>query len=117
MASDKAKADSFNPHNLLIAVVGCILISTLAALTVYLTADFILKSFRNTDAMVLLITAEPGRGIASDDATLERNLNSATSALVACRDIALGLAISCGLIFTALVLKWTGLSKHIHRKG
>lgn len=117
MASDKAQAESFNPHNLLVAVVGCILISSLASLTVYLTADFILQSFRSTDAMVLLITQEPGRGIASDDATLERNLNSATSALVACRDIALGLAISCGLIFTALVLKWTGLSKHINRKG
>lgn len=117
MASEKHQADSFNPHNLLVAVVGCILISSLASLTVYLTADFILQSFRNTDAMVLLITQEPGRGIASDDATLEKNLNSATAALVACRDIALGLAISCALIFTALVLKWTGMSKHITRKG
>lgn len=117
MASDKPNAESFNPHNLLVAVVGCILISTLASLTVYLTAEFILSSLRNTDAMVLLITSEPGRGIASDDATLEKNLNSATSALLACRDIALGLAISCALIFLALILKWTGLSKHINWKG
>lgn len=116
MASDKAQADSFNAHNLLVAVVGCILISSLASLTVYLTADFILQSFRSTDAMVLLITQEPGKAIVSDDATLERNLNSATAALVACRDIALGLAISCALIFIALVLKWTGLSKHINRR-
>lgn len=117
MASDKAQADSFNAHNLLVAVVGCILISSLASLTVYLTADFILQSFRSTEAMVLLITQEPGKAILSDDATLERNLNNAKAALVACRDIALGMAIACGLIFTALVLKWTGLSKHINRKG
>ena len=112
MASDKPQADGFNPHNLLVAVVGCILISSLASITVYLTSDLILKSLNNTDAMVVLIT---DKGIVSDDANLEKNLNNATAALVACRDIALGLSISCGLIFTALVLKWSGLSKHISR--
>ena len=117
MASDKAKASDFNPHNLLVAVVGCILISSLASLTVYLTCDLIISSLRSTDAMVMLITDIPGRGIASDDVNLEKNLNSATAALMACKDIALGLAISCGLIFTALVLKWAGLTKHLGRKG
>jgi hypothetical protein len=112
VASDKPQADSFNPHNLLVAVVGCILISSLASITVYLTSDLILQSLRSTDAMVVLIT---DKGIVSDDVNLEKNLNSATAALMACRDIALGLAISCGLIFTALVLKWSGLSKHISR--
>jgi hypothetical protein len=113
VASDKAQAEGFNPHNLLVAVVGCVLISSLASLTVYLTADLILQSFRSTDAMVVLIT---DKGIVSDDATLEKNLSNATAALVACKDIALVLGISCGLIFTALVLKWTGLSRHISRR-
>jgi hypothetical protein len=43
-------------HNLRLAVIGCVVVSMICALTVYLTADFILASFRSTDALVMLIT-------------------------------------------------------------
>jgi multidrug efflux pump subunit AcrB len=100
-------ADSlrFNPHNLLIAVVGCVLISGLCAVTLYLTADFILTSIHKADFMVLLITPDQPGGFASDDKRLQENLNSATQALITCRDISLALAFGCALIGGALAYR------------
>lgn len=92
-------------HNLRLAVVGCVVVSMICALTVYLTADFILASFRQTDALVLLIT---DAGLRSDDKTLERNLSSATLALATCRDICLALFLGCCLIGGALAVKLMG---------
>jgi len=92
-------------HNLRLAVIGCVVVSMICALTVYLTADFILASFRSTEALVMLIT---DAGIRSDDKTLERNLSSATLALGTCRDICLALFLGCCLIGGAMVVKLMG---------
>jgi hypothetical protein len=92
-------------HNLRLAVIGCVVVSMICALTVYLTADFILASFRQTDALVLLIT---DAGLRSDDKTLERNLSSATLALATCRDVCLALFLGCCLIGGALAVKLMG---------
>jgi hypothetical protein len=92
-------------HNLRLAVIGCVVVSMICALTVYLTADFILASFRSTDALVMLIT---DAGIRSDDQTLQRNLSSATLALGTCRDICLALFLGCCLIGGALAVKLLG---------
>jgi len=92
-------------HNLRLAVVGCVVVSMICALTVYLTADFILASFRQTDALVLLIT---DAGLRSDDKTLERNLSSATLALATCRDVCLALFLGCCLVGGALAVKLLG---------
>jgi hypothetical protein len=92
-------------HNLRLAVIGCVVVSMICALTVYLTADFILASFRSTEALVMLIT---DAGIRSDDKTLERNLSSATLALGTCRDICLALFLGCCLIGGALAVKLMG---------
>ena len=95
----------FNPHNLLIAVIGCVMISGLCAITLYLTADFILTSIHKSDFMVLLITPDQPGGFVSDDQRLQNNLNSATQALITCRDISLALAFGCVLIGGALAYR------------
>lgn len=92
-------------HNLRLAVIGCVVVSMICALTVYLTADFILASFRSTDALAMLIT---DTGLRSDDKNLERNLSSATLALGTCRDICLALFLGCCLIGGALAVKLLG---------
>jgi hypothetical protein len=92
-------------HNLRLAVIGCVAVSMICALTVYLTADFILASFRSSEALVMLIT---DAGIRSDDKTLERNLSSATLALGTCRDICLALFLGCCLIGGAMIVKLMG---------
>lgn len=81
--------------NLLLAVIGCVIIAALCAVTVYLTADFILKSYQDSNAQALLIT---GDKIIADDKNLEAKLNSAQLALQTCKEISLALALSCVVI-------------------
>jgi hypothetical protein len=97
-------------HNLRLAVIGCVVVSMICALTVYLTADFILASFRQSEALVMLIT---DAGIRSDDKTLEKNLSSATLALATCRDICLALFLGCCLIGGALAVKLMGWAERL----
>jgi hypothetical protein len=92
-------------HNLRLAVIGCVVVSMICALTVYLTADFILSALRSTDALVVLITDS---GIRSDDLALEKNLSSATLALTTCRDVCLALFLGCCLIGGSLAVKLLG---------
>jgi hypothetical protein len=91
-----------HPQNLVLAVIGCAIVSAMCAITVFVTCDFILDSFRNTDAMVMLITDS---GLRSDDKTLERNLSSATSALRACRDVALAMGMGSGMVGLAMAFR------------
>jgi hypothetical protein len=97
-------------HNMRLAVIGCVIVSMICALTVYFTADFILASFQSTEAMVMLIT---DAGIRSDDKTLEKNLTSATLALSTCRDVCLALFLGCCLIGGAMVVKLTGWAERL----
>ena len=55
-------------------------------------SSFVLDSFQDTNAMVMLIT---DAGTKSDDKNLERNLSAATMGLQACRDLGLALAVGC----------------------
>jgi histidinol dehydrogenase len=81
--------------NLLLAVIGCVVIAALCAVTVYFTADFILQSYQDSNAQALLIT---GDKIIADDKNLEAKLNSAQLALQTCKEISLALALSCVVI-------------------
>lgn len=92
----------FNPHNLLTAVVGCCLLSGLCALTVYATAEQILRSIQDANVMALLITDQPGQTFVADDKALAENLNQAKSALLTCRDIALALAVGTLMVGGAI---------------
>jgi hypothetical protein len=107
MADTEDRPYGMHPTNLLLAVIGCITIAGLCAITVYLTADFILTSIRSANVMALLITDIPGQTFVADDKNLERNLNSATQALLTCRDVSLALGVGCCMIAGALGWKIT----------
>jgi len=56
--------------------------------------------------MVLLIT---DAGLKSDDVKLEKQLSSATLALRTCRDLAMSLAVGCGMVGVAVGFRiWRG---------
>lgn len=89
-------------RNLIIAIAGTTLVSAACSFSTAFVIQSVLNAFRDSSAMVLLITANDLR---SDDANLERNLNSATQALINCRDIALALFVGCSMISAALVFR------------
>ena len=70
--------------NLIWAVLLLVLAALLAAAASAWICDFVLRSFQDTNAMVMLIT---DAGTKSDDKNLERNLSAATLALKTCRDL------------------------------
>lgn len=88
--------------NLLWASVGLIACTMIGAVGVYLLSSFVLDSFQDTNAMVMLIT---DAGTKSDDKNLERNLSTATLGLQACRDLGLALAIGCLGVGVAVFLR------------
>ena len=89
--------------NLLWATVGMVACAGLAAVSVAYIADYILSSFQDTNAMVMLIT---DAGTKSDDANLERQLSAATQGLKACRDLGWALAVGCVGVGVAVFLRF-----------
>ena len=88
--------------NLFWAAVGLVACSLIGAVGVYLLSSFVLDSFQDTNAMVMLIT---DAGTKSDDKNLERNLSTATLGLQACRDLGLALAFGCVGVGVAVFLR------------
>ena len=78
--------------NLVWAVFLLVLAALLAAAATAYICDFVLRSFQDTNAMVMLIT---DAGTKSDDKNLERNLSAATLALKTCRDLGWALSVGC----------------------
>ena len=72
------------------ATVALLICSAVGAFSVAYISSYILDSFQNTTAMVMLIT---DAGTKSDDANLERQLSVATLGLKACRDLGWALAV------------------------
>lgn len=95
---EKPSAD----NNLLLAVALLVLAALLAAAASAFICDFVLRSFEDSQAMVLLIT---DAGTKSDDKNLERNLSSATMALKACRDLGWALSVGCLGVGVAVFLR------------
>ena len=89
-------------NNLLYAVALLVLAAFLAAACSAIVCDFVLRSFQDTNAMVMLIT---DAGTKSDDKNLERNLTSATLALKSCRDLGWALSIGCLGVGVAVFLR------------
>lgn len=83
------------------AVVGLLFVAVLASGFTAYACDFVLRSFQDTNAMVMLITDS---GTKSDDKNLEKNLSTATMALVYLRDI--GSAVVIGSIGVAFSVAW-----------
>lgn len=98
----KARNQPSGDANLLWAACGLVACSLIGAIGVYLLSSFVLDSFQDTNAMVMLIT---DAGTKSDDKNLERNLSTATLGLQACRDLGLALAIGCLGVGVAVFLR------------
>jgi len=88
--------------NLLWACIGLMACTFIGAVGVYLLSSFVLDSFQDTNAMVMLIT---DAGTKSDDKNLEKNLSAATLGLQACRDLGLALAVGCFGVGVATCLR------------
>jgi len=85
------------------ATVALLVCSAVGAFSVAYISSYILDSFQNTTAMVMLITDS---GTKSDDANLERQLTTATLGLKACRDLGWALAVGCLGVGVAVFLRF-----------
>ena len=97
-----AKQSPSADKNLLLAVCGLVLAAFMAAAASAWICDFVLRSFQDSQAMVLLIT---DAGTKSDDKNLEKNLSAATMALKACRDLGWALSVGCLGVGVAVFLR------------
>ena len=89
-------------RNLLYAVCGLVLAAFVAAASSAWICDFVLRSFQDSQSMVLLLT---DAGTKSDDKNLERNLTAATLALKTCRDLGWALSVGCLGVGVAVFLR------------
>ena len=97
-----AKERPSGDKNLLLAVALLVVAALLSAAASAFICDFVLRSFQDTQAMVLLIT---DAGTKSDDKNLERNLSAATLALKTCRDLGWALSVGCLGVGVAVFLR------------
>ena len=100
-----AKESQSADRNLLLAVALLVVAALLAAACSAFICDFVLRSFQDTNAMVMLIT---DAGTKSDDKNLERNLSAATQALRTCRDLGWALSVGCLGVGVAVFLRQIG---------
>ena len=98
-----AKQSPSGDKNLLLAVSGLVLAALVAAAASAYICDFVLRSFQDTNAMVMLIT---DAGTKSDDKNLEKNLSAATQALKTCRDLGWALSVGCLGVGVAVFLRF-----------
>jgi len=90
--------------NLLWAVGFILAISCGCALYSAYIIQTTLDALGSSNMMALLII-DGGKSFASDDANLERNLNSATTALRTSSDIAYAMVAACLIMFSGLVFR------------
>lgn len=90
-------------RNLLVVVLVVVASAAVVAVTTSWICSYVLDGFASSNTMVLLIT---DAGLKSDDAKLERQLTTATVALRNCRDLAMALAVGCGIV--GLAAGWRG---------
>jgi len=100
------KQSERSDRNLLIAVGIILFISCVCALYTAWVVKGVLNAFASSQTMALIIT---DAGVKSDDATLERQLSSATAALKMSADISYALVVASLMMGVALV--WRVLSQ------
>ena len=94
-----AKPENAGDRNLLVVVCVVVASAALVSVTTSWICSYVLDGFASSQTMVMLIT---DAGLKSDDAKLERQLSSATTALKNCRDLAMALAVGCGMVGIAV---------------
>ena len=90
--------------NLLWAVGFILAISCGCALYSAYVVQVTLDALGNSNMMALIII-DGGKSFASDDASLERNLNSATAALRMTADVAYATVAACLIMFAGLAIR------------
>jgi hypothetical protein len=85
-------------RNLLVVVCVVVVSAAVVAVTTSWICSYVLDGFASSETMVLLIT---DAGLKSDDQKLEGQLTTATIALRTCRDLAMALAVGCGMVGAA----------------
>lgn len=98
------QSQSANESNLLWAVGFILAIACGCALYSAYVIQTTLDALGNSNMMALLII-DGGKSFASDDANLERNLNSATAALRATADIAHATVAACLIMCAGLTMR------------
>lgn len=93
-----------NESNLLWAVGFILAISCGCALYSAYVVQTTLDALGNSNMMALIII-DGGKSFASDDASLERNLNSATAALRMTSDVAYATVAACLIMFAGLTIR------------
>lgn len=93
-----------NESNLLWAVGFILAISCGCALYSAYVVQTTLDALGNSNMMALIII-DGGKSFASDDASLERNLNSATAALRMTSDVAYATVTACLIMFAGLTIR------------
>lgn len=93
-----------NESNLLWAVGFILAISCGCAIYSAYIIQTTLDALGSSNMMALLII-DGGKSFASDDANLEKNLNSATAALRMSADIAYATVAACSIMFAGLVIR------------
>ena len=93
-----------NESNLLWAVGFILAISCGCALYSAYVVQTTLDVLGNSNMMALIII-DGGKSFASDDASLERNLNSATAALRMTSEVAYATVAACLIMFAGLTIR------------
>jgi len=96
--SDQPSADD----NLVIVVCFLTLFAGLSAFSSAYIAGVVLDTLQSRDALVMIVT---DAGIKSDSISVEQGLSSATTALLAVRDLGMALSIGCLGIGLALGIR------------
>ena len=96
--SDQPSADD----NLVIVVCFLTLFAGLSAFSSAYIAGVVLDTLQSRDALVMIVT---DAGIKSDSISVEQGLSSATTALLAVRDLGMALSIGCFGIGLALGIR------------
>ena len=96
--SDQPSADD----NLVLVVCFLTAFAGLAALASAYIATVVLETLQSRDSLVMIVT---DAGIKSDSLSVEQGLSSATTALLAVRDLGMALSIGCLGIGLALGIR------------
>lgn len=98
----KPKPSPASDLNMLWAIGGLLFVALMASGFTTWACDYVLSSFQNSNTMALIIT---DAGLKSDDAKLEHQLSSATTALKALRDIGMAVLVGGTGVALAVVIK------------
>ena len=90
--------------NLVLAVCFITAFAGLSAFSSAYISAYVLDQLQNTDALVMIVV--DGGKMKSDSADLERNMSSATAALLAVRDLGIALSVGCVGIAVAMGVRY-----------